>query len=650
MSSGPRTKLSGFFNRLFDKSNRNAVAPSGSEPPSTIAPLLNQYSEHGMFSQAHGLVFNNAQFNNNPHFNNVSPDVGSGAGLRKLLKHSMPDAFHDSAARYPPPKCHLSTRKEYIAQITDWAAGNSDHEKPVLWMHGPFGVGKSAVAQTNRSNPRQVFTSIAYQIATQCKAYAIVIDTRIREDPALTTKSLATQFEELLVIPLCQIDVTKEDFDGRVVIIDGLDECRGVSEQREIIKIIAASARMRTTPFRWLITSRPEEPIIRTMHSPSVSPIISCIELPVSREIDHEILIYLIDEFEKIREHNGLAETWPPEDTLALLVERADGLWIYASTITRFVNDDNSLGPEHQLRLVLEFTLNVSRVAGMGNPLAEMDVLYTLIMQQIPPTIRVTLQKILLIQSMDIVYYPRHIASSLRLSVEQFRRCCAAVHSVMRLSDSAKPTLDEMRLQFYHASFLEFLTDPRRSQDLCVHGVFLTCLRAELLEWLHSVYSYTKDHSEVILPSATALPKEITASDCHRYALDLFWELCCMSNHPIDTSTATLISRLPFRKIFSLLPGAALRNQCPFVPHDCTRIMRENLPTVFRDKIARIGKCPNPRCMNPNDVVVLGEGANEVITPYAYDAFYWANNQNVQTDICPCGGQIRREGDKESLI
>ncbi|KAJ3567095.1 hypothetical protein NP233_g6585 [Leucocoprinus birnbaumii] len=470
MSSRPRTKLSGFFNRLFDKSNRNAVAPSGSEPPSTVPPLLNQYSEHGMFSQAHGLVFNNAQFNNNPHFSNVSPDVGSGAGLRKLLKHSMPDAFHDSAARYPPPKCHLSTRKEYIAQITDWAAGNSDHEKPVLWMHGPFGIGKSAVAQTSaealkatrkllatlffsrsnadRSNPRQVFTSIAYQIATQCKAYAIVIDTRIREDPALTTKSLATQFEELLVIPLCQIDVTKEDLDGRVVIIDGLDECRGVSEQREIIKIIAASAHMRTTPFRWFITSRPEDSIIQTMNTLSISPLISQIELPVSRKVDHEILLYLTDEFEKIREQNGLAETWPSEDTLTLLVEHADGLWIYVSTIIRFVNDDNSFGPEHQLRLVLEFTPNVSRVAGMSNPLAEIDVLYTLIMQQIPPTIRVTLQKILLIHSMDIEYYPRHIASSLLLSVEQFRRCCAAVHSVMRLSDSAKPALDEMRLQF----------------------------------------------------------------------------------------------------------------------------------------------------------------------------------------------------------
>src|SRR5215510_2659051 len=101
-------------------------------------------------------------------------------GIEKLLKSSMPDAFHDSAARYPPPRCHLGTRNDYITKITDWALGNSDHHEPILWMHGPFGIGKTAVAQScaetlkskhklaatlffsrsnpNRDNPLRVFT------------------------------------------------------------------------------------------------------------------------------------------------------------------------------------------------------------------------------------------------------------------------------------------------------------------------------------------------------------------------------------------------------------------------------------------------------------------------------------------------------------
>lgn len=59
----------------------------------------------------------------------------------------MPDAFHDSSARYPPPRCHPRTRKEYITKLTNLAI--SDDAEHLLWMFGPAGAGKSAVAQTS---------------------------------------------------------------------------------------------------------------------------------------------------------------------------------------------------------------------------------------------------------------------------------------------------------------------------------------------------------------------------------------------------------------------------------------------------------------------------------------------------------------------
>ncbi|KAJ3574764.1 hypothetical protein NP233_g1543 [Leucocoprinus birnbaumii] len=633
--------------------------PASQYTPSSSIP---HPQSHGAFNQARDFTITNAHFTNQNTQINVSPP---GSGLDKLLNHSMPDAFFNSAARHPPPRCHLGTREKYLAQITDWALGRSDHKKLVLWMHGPFGVGKSAVAQSSaeklkkceklvatlffsrsnadRDDPLRVVPSIVYQIATQCGAFADIIDVLLRKDPSLTTKSLATQFEDLLVIPLSKIDVAKEDLSGRVVIIDGLDECRGTPQQREIIKIILASVRNCTTPFRWFITSRPEEPIIQTMKSPSVSPAISSIELPVSREIDHEILLYLTDEFEKIREQHSLEEGWPPEGTLACLVDRADGLWIYVSTITRFVNDDNSFGPKRQLRLVLESTPNMSRKDGASNPLAEIDALYTLIMRQVPPNIRAMLQKILLIQK---YYGVGDIATVLQLHTEEFRRCCAPIQSVMRLENSAEPTLDKMRLHFYHASFLEFLTNPERSRDLCIHGVFLTRFRAELLEWLHTVYSRTQDPSELVFPSGTVLPDGVTATDHHRYVLDLFWELCCMAGHPIDVPTATSISQLPFRKIFSLLPVVVPDGIGLDISYERIQTMRENLPAAFRDKIVRLCKCPTPGCINTENVVVLGEGENEVITPSSLDCLYWLNNQNLPSaELLPLDGDKRRSAD-----
>ncbi|KAF5356195.1 hypothetical protein D9756_004308 [Leucocoprinus leucothites] len=459
--------------------------PSGTasqRPPvpsaSTTATFPQHFRAHGIFPNAHDFVLNYPQFN---EFSSV------GFGLKELLSHSMPGAFHDSG------------------RITNWALGTSDCKERILWMHGPFGVGKSAISQScadvlepmnklaatlffsrsnpDRNDPQRVFTSIAYQIATVCPSFGEIVSRRMIEHPALATKSLSKQFQDLLVQPLGQVDIAKSGLSGCVVIIDGLDECRGTEGQCEIIKIIAASAHKRTTPFRWFITSRPEDPIIRAMNSPAVSPLRSRIKLPVSRKIDHEILLYLTDEFRMIREDNGLPESWPSEAALALLVERGAGLWIYVSTIVRFIKDENSLGPKDQLRIVLEFAKEVSTKVGPHNPLMEMDFFYTLIMQRLPPRVRTTVQKFLLILSTSFVS-PCSIAAALCLSGEQFHRACASIQSVMELQGS---DLEFMQINFYHTSFLDFMEDPQRSKDLCIHGDFLTGCRWELLEWLHKV-------------------------------------------------------------------------------------------------------------------------------------------------------------------
>ncbi|KAF5347352.1 hypothetical protein D9756_010003 [Leucocoprinus leucothites] len=479
------------------------AVPSTIAPPSLMPPALARVAlpfapspppQHAleMFRNAHHLVFYN------PRFNESSP---TGSGLKDLFNYSMPDAFYNSSARYPPPKCHLGTRMDYIALVTNWALEGSNREESILWMRGPFGVGKSAVAQScaealapinklaatlffsrsnaDRDDPRRVFTSIAYQIATKCPSFREIIDKRMIEDPALATMSLSTQFEDLLVHPLRGVNIARSSLDGRVVIIDGLDECRGTAEQCEIIRVIAASVHRRTTPFRWFITSRPENSIIRAMNSVVISPVISRIELPVSRAIDHEILLYLTDEFIKIRDDHSLPELWPSDGALALLVERGAGLWIYVVTMIRFIKDENSLGPEHQLRIVLEFAKEVSAKVRANNPLAEMDFFYMLIMQQVPPKIRTTVRRILLMISLSVLGMDA-IADALSLSIEQFRRTCASIQSVMAV---------DISIRFYHTSFLDFMRDPRRSKELCIMGDFLIEWRQELLRWLHEVCS-----------------------------------------------------------------------------------------------------------------------------------------------------------------
>ncbi|KAJ3560408.1 hypothetical protein NP233_g10855 [Leucocoprinus birnbaumii] len=225
------------------------------------------------------------------------------------------------------------------------------------------------------------------------------------------------------------------------------------------------------------------------MDSPSISPFIFRIELPVSREIDHEILVFLTDEFKKIRESHGLPESWPSEEVLALIVKHGAGLWIYVSVIVRFIKDENSFGPEDQLRIVLEFLGDVSNKLEANNPLAEMDFFYTLIMQCIPLNIQKTVQKIILLSS-SMRFNPIGVVRTLGLSVDQLRQCCLSIRSVMELQDSTSG-LREWKFHFYHASFVDFLTDSKWSKEFCIHGEFLIQYRRELLEWLHFVISHT---------------------------------------------------------------------------------------------------------------------------------------------------------------
>ncbi|KAF5348898.1 hypothetical protein D9756_009856 [Leucocoprinus leucothites] len=527
-------------------------------------------------------------------------------------------------------------------------------------MHGPFGVGKTAVSQScaealerinklaatlffsrsngDRDDPRRVFPSIAYQLAIKCPPFREIIDKRMIEDPTLATKSLSKQFEDLLVQPLSQVNVAQNGLTDCIVIIDGLDECHGTEGQCEIMKIIAASVNKRTTPFHWFITSHPEDPIICTMNSPGISPFRSRIELPVSRKIDHEILVYLTDEFKVIREDHGLPESWPLEDTLALLVERCAGLWIYVWTIVCFIKDKNSLGPKDQLCIVLEFAKDVSAKVGPDNPLVEMDFFYTLIMQQVPLKIRITIQKILLLNStarMD----PLGIAYALCLSTEQLCHVCASIQSVMELQGS---DLKSMHIHFYHTSFLDFMKDLQRSKDLCILSDFLIGCRWELLEWLHKVCSCSTDSKHIMFPSSTILPEGLLGVIHYDFVLGWFWKLCEVYGYPFDYWTAQSLAELPFKKMIRLLEdqgGWSITGG----------LVRDNLPAELCDKIIQKGKCPIPGCINTKDVWILGHGENEIVPEQSTrsNGFELRNNQDQYDGKCFCGWDLNAKDHDE---
>ncbi|EKM76386.1 hypothetical protein AGABI1DRAFT_131469 [Agaricus bisporus var. burnettii JB137-S8] len=477
----------------------------------------------GAFQEAHDFILNNPQFiyshvhTTNHTINNDVIAFVPGSGIQMLLQKSMPDAFHDSSARYPPPRCHTGTREALIKTIIDWGNGASNYSDPILWVYGRAGVGKSAVAQSSAEamnlqgnlgaavflsqssedqDSRCLFTSITYQIAIKCDTFSSIVDYRIRKDPTLVDKSITEQFRELLIKPLQELgEKERARLDGWVIIIDGLDECEGMQAQCDIVEIVATSIRERTTPFRWIFLSRPERHLSTLFTKKLTDSVSRHLELPVSREIDHEILLYLSDELKTVQETHNLQSSWPSEKDLTTLVNLSAGLWIYAVTVCRFIIEPNSSGPVDQLDTVLSLATPVpSNTSESDHPLTELDMFYTLIMRRVFPKVLPTVLQILLLHSLNLpqcqVQVIPAVANILGLSELQLRNACSSLQSVLEITP-------DLHIRFYHASFGEFIRNPTRSKEFCIYSS-LEPLRNGLLNRLNSVHSHSTETNLII--------------------------------------------------------------------------------------------------------------------------------------------------------
>ncbi|KAF9441170.1 hypothetical protein P691DRAFT_813488 [Macrolepiota fuliginosa MF-IS2] len=332
---------------------------------------------------------------------NISPANGS-TGIDILLEASNRDAAHDSKARDYAPRCHPGTREQHIEDIVYWAvpAAGTDNPLPLFWMKGPAGVGKSAIAQTcaerlkklgklgatfffsvkGRDKAAEFIPTIAYQLSTQFPEYQGLVDRRILRDKAILNKTMATQLQTLIVEPLQELEKAGKGIGQRIVmIVDGLDECESTDDQCRIIEIIAAAARDGITPFCWAFFSRPEPHIEASFSRADVAQITCMTMLPISRDADSDIELYLRSGFENIlrRRNIPLKSQWPSDNDIQTLVKKSDGLFIYAATALRVVAQPGPI--EEALHTVC--TTSSDRTG--NSPFAELDAFYMLIMQRI---------------------------------------------------------------------------------------------------------------------------------------------------------------------------------------------------------------------------------------------------------------------------
>ncbi|KAH0556065.1 hypothetical protein GP486_005997 [Trichoglossum hirsutum] len=129
---------------------------------------------------------------------------------------------------------------------------------------------------------------------------------------------------------------------------------RGDEDVQLILGLLAEVGTLQTIQLRILITSRPETPIRfgfidipETAHHDFVLHNVS------AHVIEHDISTFFYHEFEIIRKRHRLSEQWPGEHVIELLVQSSYGLFIYAATVCRFIQQRRH-HPEHCLSLILD--------------------------------------------------------------------------------------------------------------------------------------------------------------------------------------------------------------------------------------------------------------------------------------------------------
>lgn len=423
--------------------------------------------------------------------------------LKRLESFVSHGAINGSIEQIQDRQVHPGTRERVLSQIKDWI-DTPNTTKHILWLHGPAGVGKSTIAQTitnsyptgkvpatffflhsdpNRNEGNRLFTTLAWQFASTIPDIKGHIARSLNEQPDLPRKNVETQFQELIVRPFETLrnDMRLPQLSGLVVVIDGLDECVHEHLQERILNVIGNVATNILDPLRFLIISRPEahiNDVINRFKHHTLS-----IDLAKEADADRDIEKYLKDNFNYIAKDQVIDPAiWPGEAKIQKLVDSASGQFIYASTVIRFLRDqDTSTETQTQLDIILGLK---PRTTGSARPFANLDRIYIEILARqsdqkflntfLPllvashlPRWRNELSKSKLASPIYFIPVPAfsfqpaypHLSPGygilMGMSEQDLHKKLRRMRSLLNF------TLDDIGL--HHRSFIEFLRDPSRS-------------------------------------------------------------------------------------------------------------------------------------------------------------------------------------------
>ena len=394
-------------------------------------------------------------------------------------------------------RCLSGTRESILGDIMRWAKNPRD--QPVFWLNGLAGTGKSTIAQTfsemasnegilgasffcsrdylERKVLNNIFPTLGYQLACRYPRFRDHLIKAIKRDPSVAHNSLISQLRGLLVDPLSATGISC------VIVVDALDECIDDQPASAILSVLGRI--VNELPLvKFFITGRPEPRIRSGFRLPLLKPFtqIFLLHEVASASVEDDIRLYLAEKLGLIAKRRSgldLPKAWPPDEDITVLARKSSGLFIFASTVVRFIESEYH-EPRERLRLIVSKADDTSYEGASG-----IDSLYSQVLRDAfsgvdEESVFAILKRILSAVVLALNPLSRDgLVKLLNIDSAIISTTLRHLHSVVLV-----PADGSEKIRVFHKSFPDFLQDPDRCPDPRFHIDYPTRHRDMVLSCL----------------------------------------------------------------------------------------------------------------------------------------------------------------------
>jgi len=369
---------------------------------------------------------------------------------------------------------------DILNRICDWAMDDSPASPPVYWLSGMAGTGKSTIAYTiaerfdNECGERfpkilgatffcsrqiedarkriNLIPTISYQLACRIRSYTQAL---LKVDVVECATTLKNQMRKLLADPWSHSGEQRDKIlPPYLIIIDALDEIEEGDGSAFLKDLLTTLKDGKLHGLKFLITSRPDPQLVKSWGTSQG--VIFHLEDVDTREVGGDIGKFLRTELPDL-----------PDSKIENIVERANGLFIFAATVVRHIKprkDTTRFEEERELDRLFQ-----QPAGGDGSvPAMDIDKMMDNLYQQVLASAFSGHSSSNLRYRLDILHIilcsqePLSVSNIVELSKcdkNTIQAVISSLHATLYISQK------DGHIYWYHATFQDFFFDVKRSSN-----------------------------------------------------------------------------------------------------------------------------------------------------------------------------------------